>query len=165
MTCGARRIRISDRREPTTGWEARRKAAVGLVFVTFSLVWIAMSLDSTEGVGALLGGVLGLVIVSTGLGCLVGAVQGLKATAILRKASTPSRAVVLHRYSEEHQNEDGKYCTYHLVLQFQACARPVTVRATVPQHVYNAAQEGQSVNVRYANADPRIALIEEEGDF
>jgi hypothetical protein len=165
MRLDVNRIERSGRMEPTTGWGALRKAASGLAFIAFSVVWMIGWFGSTEGVPALLGW-LGLFFVYAGLARIVGAVRGLQAMAVLRKASMTTKATVLDRYSRtDNPGYGGASHTYHLVVQFRASGRWPTLEATVSREVYNASRRGQPVIVRYANADPHIVLIEGEDGF
>jgi hypothetical protein len=166
MGLDVNRIERSARIEPTTGWGTLRKAVPGLVLTAFSVKWVRFWSSNTVEMPALLGPLFGLILPLIGLACIVGAVRGMRAMSVLRKASTSTEAAVLDRQCTTTVSEPGGvFCSYHLVVQFRVWGSPLALEATVSRKVYDAIEGEQSVNVRYADADPRIVLIEGEDGF
>jgi hypothetical protein len=172
MTPDAGRVKYMRRIEPTTGWGALRKVAILPVVIALSAGFmIGWFEDTKEGFPPLAWPGLffvcaGLACMCVGLACVVDAVTGLWAMRVLRNGSTVTGAAVMDSHFEAHDSGDGgRFYTYHLVVQFPAGGRGLGLRATVSQKVYNVSRTGRPVMVRYAHANPRIALIEGEDGF
>ena len=72
------------------------------------------------------------------------------------------------RRKKEHRDEYGEYSyTYHVTVRFEAedakkGTRVMALKACVSYLVWDGLMGGESVRIRYASEDPRIAHIQGE---
>jgi hypothetical protein len=124
------------------------------------------------GVLALLSGARGVAVLFIGIGVVFGAL-GLSAYLdsrrtfnAFRHAPMTAQATILDRHVKVEKDRYGEreWRTYWVVFRFDAGEGQVALRAMVSKPLYDSAEPGTVVAVRYAAANPRIALLEgEEG--
>jgi hypothetical protein len=124
------------------------------------------------GILALSAGARGIGILFIGVGVIFGALvlsaylDSRSALDTLRRSPMTSQATILDRQVKVEKDRYGEreWRTYWVVFRFDAGEGQVTLRARVSKLLYDSAEPGTVVAVRYAAANPRIALIEgEEG--
>lgn len=124
------------------------------------------------GILALSAGGRGIAVLFIGVGVVIGAL-GLSAYLdsrrtfnAFRHAPMTAQATILDRQVKVEKDRYGEreWRTYGVVFRFDAGEGQVTLRARVPQSLYDRADLGTMIHVCYAAANPRIALLEgEEG--
>ena len=73
-----------------------------------------------------------------------------------------AQGIVLERFKQTRGGMDS-YTTYHVVVQFDTKAGPYILSADVPKRLFRSTIPEGPINVRYADTDPTIALL--EGEF
>jgi hypothetical protein len=106
----------------------------------------------------------GVAFGALGLSVYLDSRRGLNA---LRRSPVTSRATILDRQVELSRDRywEREWHTYWVVVQFYAGEAQVTLRARVSKPFYDSLSPGATVAVRYAAADPRIALLEGEDAY
>ena len=70
---------------------------------------------------------------------------------------------ILARTAKEHEDSYGNVSyTYWATFRFDTAEGPVTLRGLVDKGYYDRLRKGNSINVRYALENPRLALLEGE---
>ena len=168
LRCECKPDRASDimpRIKPAKGWETFKAVSSGLVLIAFSVVWTIVWVISAEGLLAFLG-FAGLLFIYHGVKMIIDAARSEKAMRVLERGFTTIEATVLDRFIkeryDEHRNESY---TYHIAVQFNAAGKQVALAAQVGKAVYSAREQDQTLAIRYADADPRIILIQGEAGF
>jgi hypothetical protein len=157
-----RRKEYASRTEPLSGWEAVKRVAFGLAFAGFAVVWTIGWVNQEDWPMKLLG-CIGLLFIGLGVKQIWDGVQGAAAMRRLRDAIGSTQATVIDRYTEQHEDNYGNtYYTYHVVVQFDANRRSVTLKAKVSKQVYETARQDGTLALSYADADPHIFLLAEE---
>jgi hypothetical protein len=126
--------------------------------------WIAEVLDRDSS-GLVLAGPLALAIGAIAIGAaamIYGALRR-NATQVFLKAATTTEATVLDCDTQEYEDAyGGKSHTYHVTVRFDANGKQMTLKAKVGGELYGRLEQGQTISMRYAKDDPRIALLEGE---
>ena len=154
----------------------KRPLVARIVGVPFALIGLGLLVLSAVGVtgGINLEVVLGFGFVGFGFTyvglllagldlkeCLLallhrGAWQGLQVTADGR---------ITDRDTKEHKDDYGRVSyTYWITFGFPTTEGPVRLKAQVNERRYGQLKRGQPVEVRYAQENPRLALLEWESD-
>jgi hypothetical protein len=77
--------------------------------------------------------------------------------------SMVTTATCLARHLGEYEDEYGRTSySYYVTVWFQAGQEDVLLEAPVDKNTYDTIDRGQTLPIRYANADPRIALLGNE---
>ena len=81
-----------------------------------------------------------------------------------RTGSTVTQGLVIDRFPDPQLDANGQVAceVYYLVVRFEAGSGQMVLQARVGEPLYAASWRGQMLSVRYAHADPRIALLEGE---
>jgi hypothetical protein len=124
------------------------------------------------GILALSAGARGIAVLFIGLGVIFGALVlsaylGSRRTLnTFRQSPMTAQATILDRHVKVEKDRYGEreWRTYWVVFRFDASEGQVTLGARVSKPLYDSAEPGTAVAVRYAAANPRLALLEgEEG--
>jgi hypothetical protein len=161
----AKRDRVS-RIEPT---HALGTMAFGVVFIAFAFpvalfVLLLLILVHDRSTAVLIPMVLLLFFVYGGSRIILAGVQSWRARSVFEAGFTTTKARVVGREQRvvrgPPSGSDG--VLYYVTVQFDAAGEPVTLVADVGVDLYERAQKGRTLTVGYADADPRIALLEGE---
>jgi hypothetical protein len=80
-----------------------------------------------------------------------------------RRLQVSAEAEILTRDTKKHTDEYGQvHYTYWVTFRFPSADGPVTLKAQVYKPQYERLKEVETVPVRYALENPRIALLEGE---
>jgi hypothetical protein len=106
----------------------------------------------------------GVVFGALGLSVYVGSRRSLGA---LRRSAVTSRATVVDRQVEVSKDRYGEREWHRcwVFFQFYASEGQVTLKARVSESFYDRVEPGATVGVRYAAADPRVAVLEGEDEY
>ena len=82
-------------------------------------------------------------------------------------APVTTQATILDREVKRSKDryEEREWCTYWVVFGFDVRGRQVPLRARVSRPLHECLEPGTRISVRYAAADPRIALLEGEDGY
>ena len=149
---------------------------MGVPFVLFGLGALVLSaVGVTQGIDltVLMAGVFGLVFTYVGL-YVIGLDLRELLLALLHRGAWQGQLVtaegrIIHRDIEEHKHEDDyggvSYSyTYWITFGFPTTKGPVRLKTPVDEQRYDQLKRGQPVKVRYAQEEPRLALLEWESD-
>jgi hypothetical protein len=82
---------------------------------------------------------------------------------IFRRACGTTVAEVISKRREEHKDSYGKiYYKHFLTVEFDTESRHMGLEAEVSKRIYSRYATGSKLKVRYATADPAVALLEGE---
>jgi hypothetical protein len=163
MTTGPSTTRASahpPRRKPTREPSAFVTALFGLVIVLFSAAWVALWFGNVEGAPKLLG-LTGVIILLSGAKIVWNAIRGGDARHAFVRAHSTTTGTVLDYHTETSEGEWARE-KHYVTVRFDVDGVPWTLQAEVSETVYEACWRGRPLSVRYANADPHIALLEGE---
>jgi hypothetical protein len=98
-------------------------------------------------------------------------VSALKVMRVFEEASTTTTAQVHSRHMHKHESTDYAgwshvWTTHYIDVAFSVQAgigaEQMILEAHVDEQLYNKAKQGTTLAIRYANANPCIALLGEE---
>lgn len=75
---------------------------------------------------------------------------------------TSTDGAVTNKRIQKDQSMDGGPDRYYLTVRFNTPSGPYLLDAEVNRRAYKIATKDESISIRYADADPRIALFEGE---
>ena len=131
------------------------------------LAWNVVLAVSERNPGRLLYALIGLLFIYGGIWALgvdlrewLGALLHRRAW---RRLQVSAEAEILACDTKKHTDSYGQvHYTYWVTFRFATTDGPVTLRAQVYKPQYEKLKEAETVDVRYALENPRIALLEGE---
>ena len=170
---------IQERIKPWQGKEARYALVFGIGLVVLGIV-ISTLTPTLYATGAIEGhtdcmwplSFFGLVLASLGGPYVISeSLRAGRTRRLFDQAFTTAEAQIIDHYIVEHESVDPEGFTHtttaYLVafvfsVQSDAGEEKITLQTNVGKQFFDTVQEGQMLTVRYANADPRIVLLEGE---
>lgn len=133
------------------------------------LAWNVLLAVTERDSGRLLYALIGLLIIYGGIWAygvdLREWVSALLNRRAWRRLQVSAEAEILACDTKRHTDSYGNvHYTYWVTFRFASTDGPVTLRAQVYKPQYESLKEAETVTVRYALENPRIALLEGEGE-
>jgi hypothetical protein len=143
---------------------------IGILFLLIGfgvVVWNVVLAVSERNSGRLLYALIGLLFIYGGIWALgvdlrewLGALLHRRTW---RRLQVSAEAEILDCDTKRHTDSYGQvHYTYWVTFQFASTDGPVTLKAQVYKPQYERLKEAETVPVRYALENPRIALLEGE---
>jgi hypothetical protein len=160
-------------RPPKRGWVAPQKRekpvaqGLNLLAVLGAAVGLVVGISWWQGAGEPKDSLTALVLCVAALYFVVKYLYELiwvrSASNVFRRSSETATGKVVRKRIEERKDSYGhKHYKYFLTFRFDTGSRHMVLEAKVAKRIYDSFNTGSKVKVRYATADPAVALLEGE---